>query len=426
MAEKACEDKPGPSVLVELRKTDSIQPPPSGAFLFPYLCGWLNRDYWSDRPEKKGGTMRNIIVIISLAIFACGCQPAVLTPEKKQKVELLQAEIAKIENDITTGEKNLIVGTGLIPNLQSARLEVDRLTVSLLRQQIAAIESGAAITISVPSGGIDTSAVAVLESEIKEADITLHKTKAESSLYSGGAFKAMIDVRASLEEFTLSALKQKLLSVKYGLFLPNITNSTEKKEQANSNQPAKPAIEPVKPQVDQPQIEDPGPFDFRHVRWGMSPAEVKGREKATFVGDKNGTLLYTDSINGQNISLAFLFVDGKLWRGTYILSEKFTNKNKYVDVYFAWVDSLKKKYGKPKSENTVWSKNLYKNDISNRGMAYAVGDVESQAEWETRDTSIFSKIDGNNYNISVGVYYSSKSLESSFRNKQKEQEQSKF
>ena len=59
-------------------------------------------------------------------------------------------------------------------------------------------------------------------------------------------------------------------------------------------------------------------------------------------------------------------------------------------------------------------------------MAYAVGDVESQAEWETGDTSIFSKIDGNNYNISVGVYYSSKSLESSFRNKEKEQEQSKF
>ena len=234
--------------------------------------------------------MRNIIVIISLAIFACGCQPAELTPEKKQKVELLQAEIAKFENDITTGEKTLIVGTGLIQNLQSARLEVDRLTVSLLRQQIAAIESGAAITISVPSGGIDTSAVAVLESEIKEADITLHKTKAESSLYSGGALKAMIDVRASLEEFTLSALKQKLLSVKYGLFLPTITNSTEKKGQANSSQPAKPAIEPVKPQVDQPQIEDPGPFDFRHVRWGMSPAEVKGREKATFVGDKNGTL----------------------------------------------------------------------------------------------------------------------------------------
>lgn len=371
--------------------------------------------------------MRNVVAIALLVVFAWGCQPAELTPEKKQKVESLQNEIAKIENGIAIAEKNLLqTSTGLIPTLQQARVEVDKLTISLLRQQVAAIESGAAITISAPAAEVDNSIAAALESEIKEADINLHKTKAESSLYSGGAIKAMIDARAAMEELTLSSLKQKFLTAKYGLFMPAATNSSDKKEQASSSQPAKPAIEPLKPQMDQPQIEDPGPFDFRHVRWGMSPTEVKERESATFVGEKNGTLLYTDSINGQKISLVFLFVDGKLWRGAYILSEEFSNKNRYVDVYFAWVDSLKKKYGKPKSENTVWSKNLYKNDSSNRGMAYAVGDVESQAEWEIGDTSIFTKIDGNNFKISVGVYYSSKLLESSFRHKEKEQEQSKF
>ena len=40
--------------------------------------------------------MRNVVAIALLVVFAWGCQPAELTPEKKQKVESLQNEIAKI------------------------------------------------------------------------------------------------------------------------------------------------------------------------------------------------------------------------------------------------------------------------------------------------------------------------------------------
>ena len=49
--------------------------------------------------------MRNVVAIALLVVFAWGCQPAELTPEKKQKVESLQNEIAKIENGIASQKR---------------------------------------------------------------------------------------------------------------------------------------------------------------------------------------------------------------------------------------------------------------------------------------------------------------------------------
>ena len=188
-------------------------------------------------------------------------------------------------------------------------------------------------------------------------------------------------------------------------------------------------INSEKKQPDQPKIlkvEDPGPFDFRHVRWGMSVEDVKKRESASLVGEDEESLLYTGILDGQKVAITYLFVDDKLWRGVYSLDENFSNDNKYVDTYSSFVDMLKEKYGKPIKEENYWSKEHYKGKYDKRGMAYAVGDVVSQVTWENGDTSIFAKIDGNNFKISVRIFYSSNALEPIFRGKEKNKKQENF
>lgn len=371
--------------------------------------------------------MRKVALIIFASLLIMGCRVGELTPEEKQKVASLQGEIAKIEKEISLNEASTNSNaTGLIPVLQHARLETDKLTLAILRQQVAAIESGAKVTVVVPSTASDPRVVAALEAEIKDANNTLLATRAESDLYRGGIIKATIDARAAAEELTLASLKQKLLAVKYGLNLPSpqtdepAGGQQSKKDQPNQSTAHKPD------KAEALKVEDPGPFDFRRTRWGMSAEEVKQREQATFIGEEDGTIFYKDLLDGQKVTIAYLFVDGKLWRGAYLLDEKFSNDNKYVDAYLGIVSSLTEKYGKPTSEDTYWSKDHYKGRYEKRGMAYAVGDVETQADWDKEGTSIFAKIDGNDFTISVKVLYSSKDLEPLYREREKEKKQSKF
>lgn len=371
--------------------------------------------------------MKKTFFVIFALLLLVGCRVGEPTPEEKQKVSLLQGEIGKIEQEMASYEPEINQNaTGLIPSLQKARFETDKLTVAILRQHIAAIESGAKVTVVVPSTASDHSVVAALEAEINDANKTLLATRAESDLYSGGIIKVTIEARAAAEELTLASLRQKLLAVKYGLNLPSPQTDEpagaqqSKKGQTNQSTAHKPD------KTEALKVDDPGPFDFRRARWGMSPDEVKQRENASFVGEDGGILFYNDTLDGNKVAIAYLFVDGKLWRGGYILDEKFSNDNKYVDTYLGFISSLTEKYGKPTSDNTFWSKDHYKGRYEKRGLAYAMGYVETQADWESENTSIFAKIDGNDYKISVKVIYSSKELEPLHREREKEKKQSKF
>lgn len=158
----------------------------------------------------------------------------------------------------------------------------------------------------------------------------------------------------------------------------------------------------------------------------MSPEDVKARESATLIHEGAKGLSYTDSIEGMNVTVSYLFDEGKLWRCGYTVSENYSNKNKYVDAYHILGETLKGKYGNPTSEETFWSDSLYKGDYENRGMAYAIGDVQSITTWNKDGTSVFIKIDGNNFNIDISIIYSNDELEAAFREKEKREQQSKL
>jgi len=167
-------------------------------------------------------------MMLVLAAVAClgivACHKIELSEQDKEKVASIKVEIEKIEKELALVEKDISHGaTGLIPVLQQERIEVDKLTVSILRQHAAAIESGSGITLSAPATNPNPALAAEIENEMRVADIELNKTKAESSRYSGGLIKVTIDVRAATQEFTLAMLKQKYLAAKYGLAIPLVT-----------------------------------------------------------------------------------------------------------------------------------------------------------------------------------------------------------
>ena len=364
--------------------------------------------------------------VVMMVVVACfgmmGCRMGALTEEEKQKIQSMQKEIADLEGQVKTGNVELAkYESGLVPSLIKARIEIDTLTISILRQHIAAIESGSKMTTQVNVTTPDSELLTSLESEYKSAEQELMKSQAKSALYAGGLIKALAESEVATHAMTLAALKQKMLAAKYGLWISAPASYEKSLPPAVADTPPKETIQQAAP----PKVEDPGPFDFRKTRWGMSMEDVIAREGQPHQKNGDEGLAYAGNLLGHKVQTAFIFSDDKLVRAGYVLAEEqYSNKNSYVDAYDSIVSSLKEKYGKPASENTYWSRDLYKNDYSRRGMAYSLGDVQTTTEWNQGSTEIAAQIYGNNYKISVRIIYSSKELFKDYERQRQEREKS--
>ena len=174
---------------------------------------------------------------------------------------------------------------------------------------------------------------------------------------------------------------------------------------------------------------DTDSFDFRKVRWGMSKDEVKTVEdkddNIPFLIDED-TIAYNDRILGKNVRLVYYFNEDKLFASAYLLSEKYINKNKFVDDYDEIVSSLKLKYGKPKEEITSWSNDFYNSDYTKRGMAYSMGHVKTITMWGNGATDIVAQISGENFDINVRITYYDRVLYKEYSDKRKKKQEEKL
>jgi hypothetical protein len=88
-------------------------------------------------------------------------------------------------------------------------------------------------------------------------------------------------------------------------------------------------------------------YDFRKTRWGMTKQEVIKSEKSKAASDEPDSLIYATKILGLDAVLLYEFINDKLMGSGYIITEKYSNENKYIEEYNDIVAALKKKYGKP-------------------------------------------------------------------------------
>ncbi|EKS6730891.1 hypothetical protein OSG44_004361 [Enterobacter mori] len=147
-----------------------------------------------------------------------GCGPQELTPEQKQEVSALKAELSQTEGEISAAkEVDQQFSGGLIKNLTTARLEVLGTNKALLEQRINAIESGAKIDVVVSGTKPDPELAASIKTEIDNLTVKINEAKADASQYTGGLIQVLKLSAIATEEQSMAMLQQKYLTAKYGL-----------------------------------------------------------------------------------------------------------------------------------------------------------------------------------------------------------------
>ncbi len=150
-------------------------------------------------------------------------------------------------------------------------------------------------------------------------------------------------------------------------------------------------------------------YTFRKTTWGMTKEQVKETEKETPYEHERG-LRYEDRILGFDCTLLYIFVEGKLVRTKYIITEEHSNDNQYIMDYDTLKAALIKKYGEPSESNQLWKNDLYKDDSQDWGLAISIGHLVDYARWETLQTDIVIGLYGDNYEVALEIQYSSKEL----------------
>jgi hypothetical protein len=154
--------------------------------------------------------------------------------------------------------------------------------------------------------------------------------------------------------------------------------------------------------------------DFRKTNWGMTKEDVKSTENKDIIDEvldaTEEVIVYKDQISSFDCFIGYIFVKNKLASAGYYINEEHSNKNAYIDDYEKLKDLLSKKYGDPINDDVVWRDDFYKKDKSDWGLAISIGDLIYKSFWETPTTEIELLLSGDNYNIELGIKYTSKEL----------------
>jgi|TARA_B110000211_G_scaffold210570_1_gene248760 hypothetical protein len=145
---------------------------------------------------------------------------------------------------------------------------------------------------------------------------------------------------------------------------------------------------------------------FRGMEWSSSKKDLISKYGNPEF-ENEAWVVYKYTLAGKSVSSVFRYKQDRLYQGAYLLDEKHTNRNDYINDYDKFKGLLTKKYGEPKEDETYWKKDLYKDDYSDWGMAVAVGHLIKYSSWSDEKTDIECSIQGDNYKIEVTIVYKS-------------------
>jgi hypothetical protein len=170
--------------------------------------------------------------------------------------------------------------------------------------------------------------------------------------------------------------------------------------------------------------------DFRQTTWGMNSSQIIASEGKQPEDQKaSGSLqylVYLDEIANLHCHVLYVLAYDKLVHGMYQITETHTNNTDYLSDYNKLKEALLNKYGTPVKDIIDWKDDLYKSDPPHWGTAVAVGHMRMFTFWKTPRTEITLALFGDNFNISLGIDYSSKLLSFLEKKAQDEKNASKF
>lgn len=166
--------------------------------------------------------------------------------------------------------------------------------------------------------------------------------------------------------------------------------------------------------------------NFRDTEWGMSAEKVKQSEDGDPALENEESIGYFGSVASLDVIIAYYFVENKLYKGAYIFNEDHTNKNLYLEDYLEIKEILTEKYGEPLRSEVEWNDDLYKDDVSEYGLAVSIGHLKMFSIWSLDDIVIEHRIEGDNYEIRHNVVYTSVKYGRIANQKLQEEEQDAF
>lgn len=167
---------------------------------------------------------------------------------------------------------------------------------------------------------------------------------------------------------------------------------------------------------------------FRGIEWGASKEAVIEKEGKP-VQEQGGAvevLAYQDTLINLDWFAGFVFANNKLVRGAYLLNEKHSNNNLFIQDYEAVKKALTEKYGEPIADNKTFSDDLYRDDPERWGTAIAVGRLKMGATWQTGTEEIVLLLSGDNFEVKLAINYVSNDLGHLEDEAKKQSEKDKF
>jgi len=174
-----------------------------------------------------------------------------------------------------------------------------------------------------------------------------------------------------------------------------------------------------------PPATDPGSTQepqFRAVRWGMTPEEVRVTERARPKSDTGNRLQYNARVFDQAAGLTYAFTDGKLTHAWYTLLTRYSEEIPTFDRLKA---ALAEEYGEPVRDEHTWAASVPDQKawqealtLNRRGYKDVTwlpwseriksGDLSLIAEWDTIDAGISLKLYGGHDVLHFRLVYESR------------------
>jgi hypothetical protein len=162
--------------------------------------------------------------------------------------------------------------------------------------------------------------------------------------------------------------------------------------------------------------------DFRDVEWGMSKAEVAGREGRQPDYEDEYMMAYIVDLLGSEFALGYMFYKDKLTNARYMLMDESVQGQEYFNLIESLNQGLINSYGEPSGHGILWLDSRYNNDTSNFRQAVKNRSVVVDREYETKNINVYFGVQGEDNEDLFFILYTPKDSNLERLRKQRENE----
>jgi hypothetical protein len=187
-----------------------------------------------------------VMAAVFLAVFSAAEAQNAKLPIAPGIISVMQEDILTIsrEIEIAKQESEKYSGGTIKLNIES-RIEILKLTKSLLEQRIVATKTGSKLKLEAPATNPQNDVADSLRKEIETIDKRIEEMQKKADQYKGGLIQVQILSTVATMEETRALLERRMLTAKYGLsILPTSYLNDSKNTETKKDIAAKNSIKP--------------------------------------------------------------------------------------------------------------------------------------------------------------------------------------